>query len=147
MATQLDRRATTAASIWVTATVGSAAGAGLLILAAEATGIYFVVTLLQPIARWHLPLAPAGTSTLLVRYPDGHGILRMMLNETTQSDFVIDDLATEPTDGRKDGGGPPMVTVTMHVHGQRPASELASALTELDLVDAVIAANSQLADE
>ncbi len=71
----------------------------------------------------------------------------MMLNETTQSDFVIDDLATEPTDGRKDGDGPPMVTVTMHVHGQRPASELASALTELDLVDAVIAANSQLADE
>jgi hypothetical protein len=41
-----------------------------------------------------------------------------------------------------------MVTVTMHVPGQRPASELAGRwLAELDLVDAVIAANSQLADE
>ena len=40
------RGLTTAASIWVTAAVGSAAGAGLLVLAALTTGIYFVVTLL-----------------------------------------------------------------------------------------------------
>jgi putative Mg2+ transporter-C (MgtC) family protein len=127
--------------------VGSAAGAGLLILAAEATVIYFVVTLLVPIARRRLPLAPAGTSTLLVRYPDEHGILRKVLNEVTQRGFVIDDLATEPADGGHDGDGPPMVTVTMHVHGKRPVSELASALTELDLVDAVVATNPQPADE
>jgi putative Mg2+ transporter-C (MgtC) family protein len=141
------RGLTTAASIWVTAAVGSAAGAGLLILAAEATGIYFVVTLLLPIARRHLPLAPAGTSTLLVRYPDGHGILRKVLNETTQRGFVIDDLATESAESRNDGDGPPMVTVTMHVHGKRPVSELASTLTELDLVDAVLATNPPPADE
>lgn len=141
------RGLTTAASIWVTAAVGSAAGAGLLILAAEAAGIYFVVTLLLPIARRRLPLAPAGTSTLLVRYPDGHGILRQVLNAATQRGFVIDDLATEPADSRKDGDGPPMVAVTMHVHGKRPVSELASALTELDLVDAVVATNPQPADE
>jgi len=34
----------------------------------------------------------------------------------------------------------------MHVHGRRPVSELASALPELDLVDAVVAA-SQRADD
>jgi hypothetical protein len=44
----------------LTAAVGSAAGAGLLILAAEATGIY-VVTLVLPIARRHLPPAGAGS--------------------------------------------------------------------------------------
>jgi hypothetical protein len=40
-----------------------------------------------------------------------------------------------------------MVAVTMHVHGKRPVSELASALTELDRVDAVVATNYQFADE
>lgn len=40
-----------------------------------------------------------------------------------------------------------MVAVTMHVHGKRPVSELASALTELGLVDAVVAASRQAADE
>jgi len=144
------RGLTTAASIWVTAAVGSAAGAGLLILAAEATGIYFVVTLVLPVVRRRLPLAAAGTSTLRVRYPDGHGILRRLLNEATQRGFVIDDLATEPEDAagdRDDGGGPAMVAVTLHVHGKRPATELASALTELDGVDAVVATNYQPADE
>ena len=42
---------------------------------------------------------------------------------------------------------PDMVAVTMHVHGKRPVSELASVLTELDRVDAVVAANPQPADE
>ena len=37
--------------------------------------------------------------------------------------------------------------MTMHVHGKRPVAELASALTELDLVDAVIAASHQAADD
>jgi putative Mg2+ transporter-C (MgtC) family protein len=145
------RGLTTAASIWVTAAVGSAAGAGLLILAAEATGIYIVVTLVLPVARRHLPLAAAGTSTLRVRYPDGRGILRRVLNEATQRGFVIDDLATEPagtgSGAGEDGAGPAMVAVTMHVHGKRPVSELASALTELGLVDTVVAASRQSADE
>lgn len=148
------RGLTTAAAIWVTAAVGSAAGAGLLILAALTTGIYFIVTLLLPIVRQRLPLATAGTSTLRVRYPDGHGILRRVLNETTQRGFIIDDLATEPVGDHAHGpatnqtdDGPAMVVVTMHVHGKRPVTELASALTELDLVDAVLAADHQAADD
>jgi hypothetical protein len=40
-----------------------------------------------------------------------------------------------------------MVVVTMHVHGKRPVTELASARTELDLVDAVLAADHQTADD
>jgi len=145
------RGLTTAASIWVTAAVGTAAGGGLLVLAALTTGIYLVVTLVLPVLRRRLPVATAGTSTLRVRYPDGHGILRQVLNEATQRGFVIDDLATESDRaGRgewEDGDGTHMVAVTMHVHGKRPVSELASALTELDHVDAVVATNSQFADE
>ena len=136
------RGLTTAASIWVTAAVGSAAGAGLLVLAALTTGSYLVVTLVLPVLRRRLPLATAGTSTLRVRYPDGHGILRQVLNEATQRGFVIDDLVTE-----SDTDGHAMVAVTMHVHGKRPVTELASVLTELDMVDAVVATSYQSADE
>jgi putative Mg2+ transporter-C (MgtC) family protein len=148
------RGLTTAASVWVTAAVGSAAGAGLLVLAALTTGMYMVVTLILPITRRHLPLIAAGTSTLCVRYPDGHGILRRVLNETTQRGFTVDDLFTEPTadiaprfDTGTSDGRPAVVAVTMHVHGKRPVSELAAALADLDLVDAVVASDGQGIDE
>ncbi len=148
------RGLTTAAAVWVTAAVGAAAGAGLLALAALTTGIYLFVTLVLPVARRHLPLPTAGTSTLHVRYPDGHGILRTVLNEATQRGFAIDDLSAEPIGdrsrapgGREADGKPAMVAVTMHVHGKRPVTELAGALSDLDLVDAVVATDRGAADE
>ena len=154
------RGLTTAASIWVTAAVGTAAGAGLLVLAAVATGIYFVVALVFPLMRRRLPFAATSTAALRVRYPDGRGILRRVLNEATGRGFAIDDLATEPdgpapgahsgngqaADGR-DAGTPRMIMVTMHVRGRQPVSELAGALSDLDYVDAVVARDIGDADE
>ena len=137
------RGLTTAAAVWVTAAIGAAAGAGLLLLAALTTAAYLVVTLLVPLARRRLPLPEPGTSTLRVRYPDGHGILRTVLNEATQRGFTIDDLSAETLNGRE----PPTVTVTMHVHGKRPVSELATALTDIDLVSAVVASDLRGADD
>jgi putative Mg2+ transporter-C (MgtC) family protein len=75
------RGLTTAASIWVTAAIGSAAGAGLPILAALSTGIYFVVALAFPVAARRLPRSATAISALRVRYPDGRGILRVLLGE------------------------------------------------------------------
>jgi putative Mg2+ transporter-C (MgtC) family protein len=140
------RGLTTAAGIWVTAAVGCAAGAGLLVLAALTAGIYFFITLVLPLTRRHLPLALTGSSTLRVRYPDGRGILRTVLNEVTQRGFAIDDLSTE-TVSERSGDKPGMVEVTMNVHGKRPVSELAGALTELDQVDAVVATDHRSEDE
>ena len=40
-----------------------------------------------------------------------------------------------------------MVAVTTKVHGKGPVSELASALTDLDLVDAVVATDHTAADD
>ena len=149
------RGLTTAASIWVTAAVGAAAGAGLAVLAAVTTGIYFLVTLVFPVIRRWLPVG-TGSSTLRVRYPDGHGILRQVLNEVTQRGFIIDDLSTEPSgDGTSSklmvgGAGadhPREVTVTMHVHGRHPVSELIGALSDLEYVDAVVASDLDAADD
>jgi putative Mg2+ transporter-C (MgtC) family protein len=142
------RGLTTAAGIWVCAAVGAAAGAGLLLLASLTTGAYLVITLIVPLARRHLPLASSGISTLRVRYPDGRGILRRLLNEATQRGFAIDDLQVEPDrSSAEHNGKPAMVAVMMHVHGKRPVSELAEALTDLDLVDAVVVTNFDGADE
>src|SRR6202034_4592052 len=44
------RGLTTAASIWVTAAIGAASGAGLAVLALLAVGIYFLVMLAFPVA-------------------------------------------------------------------------------------------------
>lgn len=136
------RGLTTAAAVWVTAAVGAAAGAGLLVLGALSTGMYFIVTLLIPLARRYLP--GSGTSTLQIRYPDGHGILREVLSEATRRGFAIDDLSAEQVSDRSYASGladtgSAMVAVTLHVHGKRPVTELAAALTDLDLVDAMVA--------
>jgi putative Mg2+ transporter-C (MgtC) family protein len=147
------RGLTTAASIWITAAVGAAAGAGLLVLAAFSTAVYFLVALVFPLLRRRLPSATAGTATLQVRYPDGHGLLRQVINEATKRGFAIYDLATAQDKGGSGPGGqeadgtPRLVTVTLHVHGRRPVSELAGALSDLGYVDAVVASDIDEPDE
>ena len=141
------RGLTTAASIWVTAAIGSAAGAGLPILAALATAIYFVVALAFPMLARRLPRSAGAISALRVRYPDGRGILRNLMAETTSRGFAIDDIATEPAGDGTDHAGPRMVHVTLHVHGRQPVTELAAALSELPDVDAVLATDANAIDE
>jgi putative Mg2+ transporter-C (MgtC) family protein len=144
------RGLTTAASIWVTAAIGSAAGAGLPVLAVLATGIYFVVALAFPVLVRRLPRSATAVSALRVRYPDGRGILRDLIAETTSRGFAIDDIATEPAASSGHGAdqaGPRMVHVTLHVHGRQPVTELAAALSELPDVDAVLATDANAIDE
>jgi|SRR6201996_6611453 len=149
------RGLTTAASIWVTAAVGAAAGAGLWLLALVSVGIYLVVALVFPVVRRRLPWTTTGTAALRIRYPDGQGVLRRVLNEITRRGFIIEDLATEPVSdgggragGDADGGDHAgQVTVTLHVHGRNPAGELVGALSELDYVDAVVASDLDAVDE
>jgi putative Mg2+ transporter-C (MgtC) family protein len=147
------RGLTTAASIWVTAAIGSAAGAGLVVLATLATGIYFVVALAFSEVTRRLPTSATAISALRVRYPDGRGILRSVLREATERGFAIDDVSTEMI-GRGVAGGdtetdgrPAMVEVTLHVHGRPSVSELAAALSELDHVNAVLASDANAIDE
>ena len=148
------RGLTTAASIWVTAAIGSASGAGLPVLAALATGIYFIVALAFPLAVRRLPRSATAISALQVRYPDGHGILRDVLAETTSRGFAIDDIATQalgpgqPPAGRPaPAAGRPVVQVTLHVHGRAPVTDLAAALSEISDVSAVLATDANTTDE
>jgi len=144
------RGLTTAASIWVTAAIGSASGAGLPELAALATGIYFVVALAFPLAVRRLPRSATAVSALRVRYPDGHGILRDVLQQATTRGFAIDDVSAETAryPHRSPGnGGPPMVDVTLHLHGKNSVNDLAAALSDMEGVHAVLASDANTVDE
>lgn len=137
------RGLTTAASIWVTAAIGAAAGAGLPWLAIAATAGYFIVALLFATITRRLPVSGTAISTLRIRYPDGHGILRDVLALTTSRGFAIDEMSAEASapdgsDGLARAAGA-TVQVLLHVHGVGSVSDLAVALAELPHVDAVVA--------
>jgi putative Mg2+ transporter-C (MgtC) family protein len=161
------RGLTTAASIWVTAAVGAAAGCGLPVLAALTTGIYFVVAAIFPLVTSRLPRSATAISALNVRYPDGQGILRDVLEAATTRGFIIDDVEAQTLgqqtpalgqdgsapghDGSAPGPDGPApartVEVTLHVHGKESVANLAAGLTELEDVHAVLATDANAIDE
>jgi putative Mg2+ transporter-C (MgtC) family protein len=140
------RGLTTAAAIWVTAAIGAAAGAGLLILAAETTGAYLlIVAAAFPALARRLPRSSTAVSALRIRYLDGRGVLRRLLQTATSHGFTIDEVSTGSLSPRRaqesaprTRDGQPMVEVTLHVHGRYPVNELAATLSEIDDVDAVL---------
>src|SRR3954468_21867950 len=64
---------TTAATIWLTAAIGLAVGAGMVVLAAGATAVHLIVTLVYtPLVR-KLPPSRRELTSIEVSYRDGHG--------------------------------------------------------------------------
>jgi putative Mg2+ transporter-C (MgtC) family protein len=147
------RGLTTAASIWVTAAIGAAAGAGLLVLAAETTAIYLVIVAgFFPVLLRHLPQSDGAVSALRVRYPDGRGVLRRLLQAVTAKGFIIDEISAESLSSRALTGADgqhaePMVEVLLRVHGKHPISELATALMEVDGVASVLTGDDPAASD
>ena len=135
------RGLTTAAGIWVTAAIGSAAGAGLPVLAALTAGIYFLVALGFPVATRRLPSSATAISGIQVRYPDGHGLLRDILSEATRLGFIIDNVDTEVLRDLPSAAGRATIEVTLQVHGKPSVNDLAAALSEMEHVQAVVASD------
>jgi putative Mg2+ transporter-C (MgtC) family protein len=137
------RGLTTAASVWLTAAVGAAAGAGLPVLAAVTTAAYLlVVVALTPVVR-RLPPSSSAVSELQVRYPDGRGALRRLLCMATERGFAIDSFSTEAVNGTRPG--PRMVEVTIRLHGKGSVADLATAFTEMENVTAVVGTDANSA--
>lgn len=140
---------TTAASIWLTAGVGAATGAGLTLLAAVTTGIYLFIAFTFPFVTHVVRQHAQDQSVLRVTYPDGQGILRRLLATATDRGFVIDEVATETDEEHANHNGTDgahLVKLTLQVHGRTPVSDLATALSELPEVHAVVARNTDLPD-
>ncbi len=89
------RGLTTAASVWITAAIGMACGAGLPILALVVTAGNFIVVLVFPSVVNALPTSRWSPRRLQVSYEDGRGVLREVMTECTHFDFSINRLTVD----------------------------------------------------
>lgn len=83
------RGLTTAASIWVTAAVGTSAGAGLVLPAVFVTAAHFVIVYAYPVLTGKLRFGLPNQWLLRVTYLDGVGALRDVLHACTEQGFRI----------------------------------------------------------
>jgi len=120
---------TTAASVWVTAAVGMACGAGMPVIAALTVVLYlFAVTVLTALIR-RLPTQQR-TEVYQLRYADGRGVLRDVLQTATQAGY---DVALSETRRERDRDGYVVDAKIEFTHGkQRPPESLFRKLSEID---------------
>ena len=83
------RGLTTAASVWESAAIGSAAGAGLWLLALVVTGLHFVITFGFNCVQQYLPDQGRYLSYVDVSYRDGQGLLRDVLSAITRAGWAV----------------------------------------------------------
>ncbi|MFF7634653.1 MgtC/SapB family protein [Kitasatospora sp. NPDC008050] len=140
------RGLTTAATIWLTAAVGSAAAAGLPVLAVSTTAAYFVVCYgLRPLTHRLARLRTLPT-VFRITYTGGHGLLRSVLDEFTGAGFAVLEFATLaagsgdtssaglPGSERAEDEGPaigPIVEVSVAVQGRGDLDELTANLARI----------------
>jgi putative Mg2+ transporter-C (MgtC) family protein len=140
------RGLTTAASVWVTAALGMACGAGLPVLAVATTIAHFIVMLVFPKLVDRLPKPRRSANDLQISYEDGRGILRQILIRCTELRFVIDRVRiereesfTEARDEVEDhvhglavARPRQAVILSVQVKGKRPVEHLIGRLMEID---------------
>jgi putative Mg2+ transporter-C (MgtC) family protein len=127
------RGLTTAATIWVTAAVGMACGAGMLSLATVLTALHlFTLFVIAPIIR-KIPNSDH-RKLLRISYEDGAGVLREILALAGRMGFantIVDSRRFESGDGSR------MVQIDVKFEGKRPLNLLVAPLMELPGVDTV----------
>ncbi|MEU8699961.1 MgtC/SapB family protein [Streptomyces sp. NPDC091387] len=149
------RGLTTAASIWLTAAVGCAAGAGLPVLATLATLAYFLVSYgVRPLAH-RLPVLRNASIGYRITYTEGVGALRELVRHCTEAGFAISELTTLAADGegmfrrrrRSETVPPPerTVEVALSVQGRGDPDALMARLSGTTGV--LACSRSDLADE
>ena len=121
------RGLTTAAVVWLTAAVGMAAGAGLLLLAVLVTAGHFLVVFgFTPLVA-RLPRSKYSATWLLIRYVNGRGALRDALAECTRRNFTVSNLSVEQREDRQG-----IATVRVLIRGGGPVTDLTTALSEVE---------------
>ena len=149
MRREIVRGLTTAASVWLTAALGMACGAGLPVLAVATTVGHFVIMFLFPKLVRHLPREKRTAARLRIGYEDGRGLLRSILVACTEMRFAIDNVEVErggsaaqireEAEDLADAEGvevdarrASLVLLTVRVKGKRPVPDLISRLAGID---------------
>ncbi|MFP5072288.1 MgtC/SapB family protein [Pseudonocardia nantongensis] len=122
------RGLTTAATIWLAAAVGTACGAGLPLLAVLATLTHFLVTRgLRPVSRT-VRRRRRRPPVLRIRYTDGLGVLRGVLERCTAAGFSVAGVAVHRE--RTDHDGSRVAALTLRLDGRGDLPRLAATLAE-----------------
>ena len=126
------RGLTTAASIWVSAAVGMACGAGMLSLAVSLT-VFHLITLyvVSPVIR-KIP-TPDAHRVLHLGYADNQGVLRQVLEIATNMGFSSSILSTNKAGDEQ----MPLVLMDIRFHGHLPLRELVPYLLDVPGVKSV----------
>jgi putative Mg2+ transporter-C (MgtC) family protein len=126
----------TAASIWVVAAVGMAAGAGLYTLAIATTlGELLITLVFTPATEW-LRRNQDIVGELSLTYQEGTGVLRQVMAELTRSGCSVEGLSMVPsTTAAKD------ICVVLEVRGRTKMADLTAALAQ---IHGVVAARTGL---
>jgi putative Mg2+ transporter-C (MgtC) family protein len=125
------RGLTTAAIVWMTAAIGMACGAGLVVLALVVSAAHFVIVFCYPAIAARLPPSRYLDFGLRVVYEDGRGILRQIITQSTELGLAIHRVATQPIEAGRITGVP-AVAVTFEVRGKPALEELTLALDHID---------------
>ena len=150
MRRNLVRGLTTAASIWLTAALGMACGAGLPLLAVATTGGHFVIMLAFPrlVARF-LPQDRRTATRLRIVYEDRRGRLQEILVACSELRFAIDSVEVERGSAQASAfreeaedmadlegtelelPGRGAVALGMQVKGRKPVADLVVRLSDI----------------
>jgi putative Mg2+ transporter-C (MgtC) family protein len=131
------RGLTTAATIWVTAAIGMACGAGLPVLAAAGTVGFFLAT--RGLSRLTVFVARYRREPPMLRlsYDDGQGVLRAVLVECTSRGWVVEEIVVEQETFSDDGHR--STAVTLYLDGRGDLADLTAELSEVPGVRSAVA--------
>lgn len=131
---------TTAASIWVTAAVGMACGAGMPIIAALTVGFYLLAV---TVVTWVVRRLPHYSQTQLysVRYADGRGVLRDILRSASDLGYESALYHTKRQEGEE--GAAVEASMRFSRHQSNTNEDLLRRLSELDGVIEVRAVENE----
>jgi putative Mg2+ transporter-C (MgtC) family protein len=125
------RGLTTAAAVWETAAIGTAAAAGLTMLACVVTALHFVIVFgYTALSRW-LPGADRAPAGFTVIYEEHRGVLRDLLAVCTARGWSITSLTTTAfPDDAHDPAPRRLVSITLELWGPG-ATNAAAALSAI----------------
>ena len=126
------RGLTTAAVVWVTAAIGAACGAGLILLGVAVTAAHFLAVVGFPYVVRRLPGLSLRQAPLTVRYLDGQAVLRRVLAATTTQGFSVAEVMTNHPRAVGLDDLRPAVDLELSVEGRGRIEFLVAALAEID---------------
>jgi putative Mg2+ transporter-C (MgtC) family protein len=136
------RGLTTAAIVWLTAAIGMACGAGLMLLAVVVTGAHFVIVLGFPLLARRLPRSQWAPSVLEVTFVGDSNVLQDVLIACTQFEFAVSrfDVQNEGVEGDgTDTESRPGGKAILEVRGTKSIAKLAARLVSIPRVVSVTA--------